>query len=84
MLIGKHFLHRKASSRQEQTADTNFPQAGSGQLAHGVAGAGQAGQEQAGPRGRVPVAVEEVFHQPAAEQGGGTLELHSLHLKLHT
>ena len=63
---------------------TYLPQAGSRQLAGGVGGAGQAAQEQAGPRGRGQVTVQQVLHQPAAEQGGRALERHPLHFKLHT
>lgn len=78
------FPHHAVGTRQELNTDPHLPYAGSRKLAHGVAGAGQAGQEQARPRGRVPVAVQQVFHEPAAEQGRGALELHPLHLKLHT
>lgn len=65
-------------------AEAHLAQAGPGELAHGVAGAGQAGQEQVGPRGGGQVAVQEVLHQPAAEEGRGAPELHPLHLEVHT
>lgn len=48
-----------------------------------MAGAGPAGQEQAGPRGW-SLGAMQVSHQPAAEEGRGALELHPLHLKVHT
>lgn len=48
-----------------------------------MAGTGPAGQEQAGPRGWGLGAVQ-VSHEPAAEEGRGALELHPLHLKVHT
>lgn len=65
-------------------AEAHLAPAGPGELTHGVAGAGQAGQEQVGPWGRGQVAVQKVLHQPAAEEGRGAPELHPLHLEVHT
>lgn len=70
--------------KTEQAAHTHLPWAGSRMLTRGVRGAGQAGQQQLGMSGRGLLAVQEVFHQPAAEQGSRALELHPLHLKLNT
>lgn len=77
-------LTGRAGGQQAPSTDTHLPQAGRGQLAGRVGGAGQAGQQHAAAQGRVQAAVQQVLHQPAAEEGGWALELHAPHLKLHT